>query len=121
MCLRLGMRTCHLPIDDHRLLISRLRHLLFGMAARPTRIDFGGANGGSLRLAGRYGPGMAVQARLDRLDLQFANALLPNLGIAGQATGSLDFAQATASSFPTADARLTIACPCGRRACLGDR
>ena len=79
-----------------------------GYQLSPTRIDFGGANGGSLRLAGRYGPGMAVQARLDRLDLTFANALLPNLGVAGQATGSLDFAQANASSFPTADARLTI-------------
>ncbi|HEU0067506.1 MAG TPA: translocation/assembly module TamB domain-containing protein, partial [Sphingomonas sp.] len=46
--------------------------------------------------------------RLDRLDLSFLNALIPNLGLAGQATGSLDFAQATSSSFPTADARVTV-------------
>jgi translocation and assembly module TamB len=87
---------------------ARIAGVRGGYQLSPTRIDFGGANGGSLRLAGRYSSGMAVQARLDRLDLQFANALLPNLGIAGQATGSLDFAQASASSFPTADARLTI-------------
>ena len=87
---------------------ARVRGVRGGYQLSATRIDFGGTNGGSLRLAGRYGPGMAVQARLDRLDLAFANALLPNLGIAGQATGSLDFAQATSSSFPTADARLTI-------------
>ncbi len=87
---------------------ARVRGVRGGYQLAPTRLDFGGANGGSLRLAGRYGPGLAVQARLDRLDLAFANALLPNLGIAGQAAGSLDFAQATASSFPTADARLTV-------------
>lgn len=83
-----------------------------GYQLSPTRIDFGGApngsGGGSLRLAGRYGPGMAVQARLDRLDLAFANALIPGLGVAGQATGSLDYNQASGVALPTADARLTI-------------
>ena len=79
-----------------------------GYQLSPTRIDFGGANGGSLRLAGRYGSGMSVQARLDRLDLAFANALMPGLGIAGQATGSLDYNQASGAALPTADARLTI-------------
>ena len=35
----------------------------------PTRIDFGGAGGGSARLAGSYGRGTNAQVRLDRLDL----------------------------------------------------
>jgi translocation and assembly module TamB len=88
---------------------ARIRGARGGYLLAPTRIDFGGTNGGTLRLGGRYGPGMAVQARLDRLDLSFLNALIPNLGLAGQATGSLDFAQATASAFPTADVRVTVA------------
>ncbi|WP_326524387.1 translocation/assembly module TamB domain-containing protein [Sphingomonas sp.] len=73
---------------------------------QPTRIDF---DQGSLRLAGTYGRGMALQARLDRLDLAIANAFVPGLGIGGQATGSLDFSQPTGASFPQADAKLRIA------------
>ncbi|WP_267382148.1 MULTISPECIES: translocation/assembly module TamB domain-containing protein [unclassified Sphingomonas] len=79
-------------------------------ALAPTQIAFGqGSTGGALRLAGRYGAGLALQARLDRLDLSIANALIPNLGIAGQATGSLDLTQPNSSAIPNADARLTIA------------
>lgn len=72
---------------------------------QPTRIDFGS---GSIRLAGRYGRGLAVQSRLDALDLKLANALLPGLGMGGSATGSLDFTQDGATAFPRADARLRI-------------
>ena len=80
----------------------------------PTRIDFGpgtggGKTGGSVRIAGSYGKGLAVQSRLDRFDLSVVNALIPNLGIAGQATGSLDVMQPTMGSIPQADARVTIA------------
>ncbi|TXC70435.1 hypothetical protein FSB78_05370 [Sphingomonas ginsenosidivorax] len=74
----------------------------------PTRIDFGGANGGSARLAGSYGRGINAQARLDKLDLSVLSALMPNLGIGGQATGSLDFAQANSNAVPVADARVTV-------------
>ncbi|WP_374942698.1 translocation/assembly module TamB domain-containing protein [Sphingomonas sp.] len=91
---------------------ARIKGARGGYLLSPTRIDFGdgsnGASGGSLRLAGRYGPGMAIQSRLDRLDVSFLNALMPNLGIQGKATGSLDFAQATSTAFPTAEARLTV-------------
>ena len=74
-----------------------------------TRIGFAkGGRGGAVRIAGRYGNGMAAQARLDSLDLSIVNALVPNLGLGGIATGSLDFSQASPSAFPTADARLTI-------------
>ncbi|MEG3124830.1 translocation/assembly module TamB domain-containing protein [Sphingomonas sp. GB1N7] len=71
----------------------------------PTRIDF---DQGSARIAGSYGKGTTLQARLDKLDLSVANALVPNLGLGGTATGSLEFAQASAAAFPTADARMTI-------------
>ncbi|OYX66035.1 MAG: hypothetical protein B7Y88_06160 [Sphingomonadales bacterium 32-64-17] len=71
----------------------------------PTQIDFGN---GSVRLAGSYGDGMKLQSRLDRLDLAVFNAFVPDLGVAGSATGSLDFSQASPDTFPDADARLTI-------------
>lgn len=74
----------------------------------PTRIDFGGANGGSARLAGSYGRGLNAKARLDKLDLSVLSALMPNLGIGGQATGSLDFAQANSNAVPVVDARMTV-------------
>ncbi|QNA83527.1 hypothetical protein G4G27_05535 [Sphingomonas sp. So64.6b] len=71
----------------------------------PTRIDF---DKGSARVAGTYGKELTVQSRLDALDLSVVNALIPNLGIGGTATGSLDFIQPTSSSFPQADLRATI-------------
>ncbi|SDA12951.1 translocation/assembly module TamB domain-containing protein [Sphingomonas sp. NFR15] len=76
---------------------------------QPTRIDFGGASGGSARIAGSYGKGMTVQARLDRMDLTMVNALVPNLGLGGTATGGVDFSQPSGASFPQATARLSIA------------
>lgn len=72
----------------------------------PTRIDF---DQGSVRLAGAYGSGMALQARLDRLDMGVANAFMPGLGIGGVATGSVNFSQPSGASFPQADAQLKIA------------
>ncbi|WP_137679777.1 translocation/assembly module TamB domain-containing protein [Aurantiacibacter suaedae] len=71
----------------------------------PTQIDFGN---GSVRLAGSYGDGMKLQTRLDRLDLALFNAFAPDLGVAGSATGSLDFSQSSPGAFPDADARLTV-------------
>lgn len=76
-----------------------------GYELLPTRIDFGNGN---IRLAGHYGEGMAVQSRLEGLDLALVNAFMPGLGLDGRATGSVDFSQANATAFPSADARLTI-------------
>ena len=74
----------------------------------PTRIDFGGADGGSVRIAGSFGGGVtAAQARLDRLDLNFLSAFMPSLGVSGQATGSLDYRQ-QGSAIPDATTNLTI-------------
>jgi translocation and assembly module TamB len=64
---------------------------------------------GQIRLAGRYGDGLIIQSRLDSFDLSMLNAFSPGLGLGGQATGSLDFAQPSGDSFPRAEARLAIA------------
>ncbi|MEG3182370.1 translocation/assembly module TamB domain-containing protein [Sphingomonas sp. LT1P40] len=72
----------------------------------PAKIDF---DRGSARLAGVWGDGLTMQARLDKLDLSVANALYPGLGLGGSATGSLDFRQPTGVSFPQAIMRLNIA------------
>ncbi|UYY78282.1 translocation/assembly module TamB domain-containing protein [Sphingomonas sp. R1] len=71
----------------------------------PTQINF---DQGSVRVAGRYGDGTVVQARLDKLDLAIVNAFVPDLGIGGTATGSVDFAQVSPEAFPSADARLEV-------------
>lgn len=73
---------------------------------QPTRIDF---SQGSMRMAGVWGDGLTMQARLDKLDLSVANAFSPGLGLGGTATGALDFRQPTGSTFPQAIARLNIA------------
>ncbi|WP_431470260.1 translocation/assembly module TamB domain-containing protein [Sphingosinithalassobacter sp. LHW66-3] len=72
---------------------------------QPTRLVF---DQGSARIAGRYGNGLVLQARLDELDLSVVNGFVPGLGIGGTATGSLDFAQPDPATFPRADARLEI-------------
>ncbi len=64
---------------------------------------------GRIRLAGRWGDGLIVQSRLDGFDLSMLNAFSPGLGLGGQASGSLDFAQPADGSFPRAEARLNIA------------
>ncbi|PKB13441.1 autotransporter secretion inner membrane protein TamB [Novosphingobium kunmingense] len=76
-----------------------------GYELLPTRFDFGQGN---VRLAGKYGEGLTVQSRLDRMDMAIVNTFLPGYGIGGRATGSLDFAQASANAFPTAKASLSI-------------
>ncbi|AQR72708.1 translocation/assembly module TamB domain-containing protein [Sphingomonas sp. LM7] len=71
----------------------------------PTQIDF---DQGTARIAGSYGNGIALQARLDKLDLAVVNGFMPGIGVGGTASGSLDFAQPDPNAFPSADARLEI-------------
>ncbi|MCU6453530.1 translocation/assembly module TamB domain-containing protein [Sphingomonas sp. A2-49] len=75
-----------------------------------TRIDFGQGHGaGSARVAGSFGGGVtAAQARLDRLNLSMLSAFVPDLGLSGAVTGSLDYRQ-QGSAIPAADARIAIA------------
>src|SRR3546814_11688989 len=49
-----------------------------------------------------------LQSRLERVNMAILNAVYPDMGLGGRATGSLDFEQASSESFPRADARLTI-------------
>lgn len=63
---------------------------------------------GRVLVAGRYGDGLTLRSRIDNLDLSIVNAFSPALGIGGKASGTLDFAQASSTAFPRADARLNI-------------
>lgn len=78
-----------------------------GYRLQPARLDF---DKGSMRLAGRFGGGgTQAQVRLDKLDLSLLSALVPNLGVGGQATGSMDYVQEAGQDSPRADARMNIA------------
>lgn len=76
-----------------------------GYELLPTDVTVGS---GSMRLAGEYGTRLKLQSRVENIDLALANNFSPTLGIGGKASGSIDFEQASASSFPIADARLKI-------------
>jgi translocation and assembly module TamB len=64
---------------------------------------------GRIRLAGRWGDGLVIQSRLDGFDLSMLNAFSPGLGLDGQATGGMDFAQGAGDAFPRMEARLNVA------------
>ncbi|HEU4959702.1 MAG TPA: translocation/assembly module TamB domain-containing protein [Sphingomonas sp.] len=76
-----------------------------GYALQPTRIEF---DRGTMRVAGRYGNGLAAQVRLDRLDLVIVNAFVPGLEIGGVATGSVDLTMPPGGGTPDAQALITI-------------
>jgi translocation and assembly module TamB len=63
---------------------------------------------GTVKLAGRYGNGLELQSRLDKVNLRVLNPIMPGLGLGGRATGSLDWSQPSLVAFPSADARLEI-------------
>ncbi|MDT7527899.1 translocation/assembly module TamB domain-containing protein [Sphingopyxis sp. SE2] len=77
-----------------------------GYELLPTTVNLG--RGSSARIAGRFGDGLMLQSRLERVNMAILNAVYPDMGLGGRATGSLDFEQANSESFPRADARLTI-------------
>ena len=77
-----------------------------GYELLPTNINLG--RGSNARIAGRFGDGIMIQSRLDRVNMAILNAIYPDMGLGGRATGSLDFEQANSDAFPRADARLTI-------------
>ena len=77
-----------------------------GYELLPTNVNLG--RGSSARVAGRFGDGIMIQSRLERVNMAILNAVYPDMGLGGRATGSLDFEQANSESFPRADARLTI-------------
>lgn len=77
-----------------------------GYELLPTTVNLG--RGSRARIAGRFGDGIMIQSRLERVNMAILNAVYPDMGLGGRATGSLDFEQASSESFPRADARLTI-------------
>jgi translocation and assembly module TamB len=77
-----------------------------GYELLPTTVNLG--RGSNARIAGRFGDGIMLQSRLDRVNMAILNAVYPDMGLGGRASGSLDFEQAGADAFPRADARLTI-------------
>ena len=77
-----------------------------GYELLPTTVNLG--RGSRARIAGRFGDGIMIQSRLERVNMAILNAVYPDMGLGGRASGSLDFEQANSESFPRADARLTI-------------
>jgi translocation and assembly module TamB len=77
-----------------------------GYELLPTTVNLG--RGSTARVAGRFGDGIMIQSRLERVNMAILNAVYPDMGLGGRATGSLDFEQANSDSFPRADARLSI-------------
>lgn len=73
---------------------------------QPTRIDF---DKGSARIAADYGTGLVARLRLDALDLSVANAIVPDLGLGGSATGSLDYTQPRGAAVPTIAGQFRVA------------
>ena len=69
----------------------------------PTKIVF---PQGSARVAGSYGRQTRVNAVLDRVDLAIVNSFVPDLGVAGTASGNID---ATLAAVPIVNARIDIA------------
>ncbi|ESQ86852.1 hypothetical protein ABAC460_21790 [Asticcacaulis sp. AC460] len=62
---------------------------------------------GRMDLAGRFGEKLQMQARLHNIDLSVVNLFSNDLGVAGRAEGSVEFAQ-VGGGFPTARLALKI-------------
>ncbi|MFX4933439.1 hypothetical protein ABTB90_19120, partial [Acinetobacter baumannii] len=50
-----------------------------------------------------------AKLRLDALDLSVANAIVPDLGFGGSATGSLDYTQPRGAAVPTIAGQFRVA------------
>jgi len=77
-----------------------------GYLLRPATLS---VNNGSLRIEGRYGAASTLRARLDGVDLALVNGFVPDLGLGGRMSGSLDLDQAGAGAMPRVDAHLQVA------------
>jgi translocation and assembly module TamB len=64
---------------------------------------------GQVLVSGRYGNGVDAHARFQNLDLSLLNSFAAGAGVAGKATGTLNYTQATSRSLPVADLRLDVA------------
>ncbi len=64
---------------------------------------------GQMQLSGRYGAQTRASAQLDNIDLSIVQAVMPGLGLGGEASGTVDMALPAGGGLPTVDARLNIA------------
>ncbi|WKL56235.1 translocation/assembly module TamB domain-containing protein [Asticcacaulis sp. ZE23SCel15] len=64
-------------------------------------------NQGKVQLAGQFDDAIKAQARFEGFDLAIINAIAPDAGIGGTATGSVDYSQ-NGIDIPDVRARLTI-------------
>jgi translocation and assembly module TamB len=77
-------------------------HIGSGWQLAPTAIVF---DQGRMRVSGSYGVQTRINAVLDKVDLAIVNSFVPNLGLGGKATGTVN---ATLADVPDVDARLDI-------------
>jgi translocation and assembly module TamB len=84
---------------------ARIASTPAGWSLAPATIDL---PQGQVRIAGTFGQAIAVQSRVDSLDLSILQAFAPGLGIGGKATGTIDFAMPANGAFPTARARIDV-------------
>jgi translocation and assembly module TamB len=63
---------------------------------------------GTVELTGRYGAATSLSARLANFDVAIAQAFLPELGLGGRATGTIDYRQAAGAAVPTLRARIDV-------------
>lgn len=61
---------------------------------------------GQARIAGRYGKTTSLNAILDSVDLAIVNSFVPDLGLGGKASGTIN---ATLAAVPVVDARIDVA------------
>lgn len=64
-------------------------------------------NGGNLRLAGRFGDDLVVDASMNRLPLGLLDIGFPDLGLGGRATGTVQYRE-PAGAAPTGQAQLRV-------------
>ena len=83
---------------------ARIRQLGQSFTLEPNTVVSGN---GRLDIAGTFGGGTSVQARLDNFDLGLVNVLAPDAGVSGRADGAIDFTQ-TGNLYPTAHANLKV-------------
>ncbi len=90
--------------DIHLAHPARIHHVGTGWVLDPVTLV---TDSGKVDLAGQFGDGYKVQARLKQFDLNLVNVFMPDAGVSGTADGAVDFVQA-GNAYPTAHATLTL-------------
>jgi translocation and assembly module TamB len=83
---------------------ARIRQLGPSFTLEPNTIV---SDNGRLDIAGTFGGGYRVEARLDNFDLSLVNVFAPDAGVSGRADGTVDFTE-TGTQYPTGHANLKV-------------